>query len=102
MNNINIRSILPLITIIGAVPMETKRSVKITGERYRPIPKGCKVWEYEGIKILALNEKNAMRKAAKIKAWLEKNRPAPKEKPEPKATLQAKPKGNLKGSGTLK
>jgi hypothetical protein len=98
------KSIIPLMNMMAAVNNPVgKRIVRITGERYRPIPKGCKVWEFEGIKIIALNEKNAMRKAAKIREWLTKHRPALKEKPKSKTSLKAaQPKSNLKGSATLK
>lgn len=32
----------------------------------KPIPKGCKVFEIEGVSIVALNEKSAMKKFNKI------------------------------------
>lgn len=32
----------------------------------KPIPKGCKVFEIEGVSIIALNEKSAMKKFNKL------------------------------------
>lgn len=96
-------SILPLAAVMAAGEARPgKRTIRITGERHRPIPKGCKVWEYEGIKIIALNEKNAMKKATKIREWIAKHKPTLKEKPKTASTLKAQPKSNLKGSATLK
>ena len=33
----------------------------------KPIPKGCKVFEIEGVSIVALNEKSAVKKFNKLK-----------------------------------
>ena len=43
-----------------------KRKIRIHGTRYAVIPKGCQVYEQDGVKIFALNEENAKRKFAKI------------------------------------
>lgn len=34
----------------------------LTGDKYSVIPKGCKVFDINGIEIIALNEKSAIRK----------------------------------------
>jgi len=45
-------------------PVNTGRT-KLTAHRHSGIPKGCKVFEIDGIRVMALNEKNARRKASK-------------------------------------
>lgn len=41
-------------------------SARITGEKYKGMPKGCSVFEIDGIKVVALNRSNAIRKAHKL------------------------------------
>lgn len=44
-----------------------QRKINITSERYAVIPKGCQVYEQDGIKLYALNEASAKRKFEKIR-----------------------------------
>lgn len=50
---------------------EGKRRIRITGFRYVVIPKGCQVYEEDGVKIYALNEASAKRKFEKIRKFKE-------------------------------
>lgn len=43
-------------------PTSAKRKIS------KPIPKGCKEFDIDGIKVIAINRKNAVRKANKIRA----------------------------------
>lgn len=43
------------------------REIRITGFRYAVIPKGCQVYEEDGVRIYALNEASAKRKFEKIR-----------------------------------
>lgn len=47
--------------------MRSKRKIRIHGFKYAVIPKGCQVYEQDGVKIYALNEENAKRKFEKIR-----------------------------------
>jgi len=44
-----------------------KRLIRIHGHKYAVIPKGCQVYEQDGIKLYALNEASAKRKFEKIR-----------------------------------
>lgn len=48
-------------------PYEHKRKIRITGFKYAVIPKGCQVYEEDGVRIYALNEASAKRKFEKIR-----------------------------------
>ena len=50
-------------------PYEHKRKIRITGFRYAVIPKGCQVYEEDGVRIYALNEASARRKFEKIRKF---------------------------------
>ena len=43
----------------------TPEDIDVT-PKTKPIPKGCKVFEIEGVSIVALNEKSAMKKFNKL------------------------------------
>jgi hypothetical protein len=43
----------------------TPEDIDVTPKK-KPIPKGCKEFDIEGIKIIALNEKSAMKKFNKL------------------------------------
>lgn len=46
---------------------EGLRKIRITGFKYAVIPKGCQVYEQDGVRIYALNEASAKRKFNKIR-----------------------------------
>ena len=43
------------------------RTISIHGFKYAVVPKGCQVYEQDGIKLYALNEASAKRKFEKIR-----------------------------------
>ena len=43
-----------------------KIAERISDKKYSNIPKGHKIWNIGGINVIALNEKNAIRKAERI------------------------------------
>ncbi len=51
-----------------------KRQIRISGFRYAVIPKGCQVYEEDGVRIYALNEASAKRKFEKIRKAKENNK----------------------------
>jgi hypothetical protein len=50
-----------------------KRQIRITGFRYAVIPKGCQVYEQDGVMIYSLNEASAKRKFERIRKAKENN-----------------------------
>ena len=48
-----------------------RSSTNVSGNKFKPIPKGCKVFCIDGIKVIALNEKSAIKK---IKARLKSSK----------------------------
>lgn len=46
---------------------EGRRIIRIHGFKYGVVPKGCQVYEQDGVKIIALNEASAKRKFEKIR-----------------------------------
>jgi hypothetical protein len=44
-----------------------KRRISIHGFKYAVVPKGCQVYEEDGVRIYALNEASAKRKFERIR-----------------------------------
>lgn len=65
-----LQAILPLMMLsLGERSGQGRSSSNVSAEKYRNIPKGCSIFNIDGIKVMALNYKNAVRKAKAGKIW---------------------------------
>lgn len=51
------------------VKKSKKRLIRIHGFKYAVVPKGCQIYEEDGVSIYALNEASAKRKFEKIRKF---------------------------------